>query len=235
MAGWTDYHERQSRHFAQPRNHCLQPGGSEYSRYLWVRSHIPKGARVLDVGANCGQLAMNLQADGWGCEVVGVDVVQAFVDYANAQNVGRFVCADFGALASEDLHALSGDDGHIHRFDVVTALEVIEHDMNLRGFLGRAWYALELGGKLIVTTPHPDGITGYALQATEPSHVRVWSKWRLEMAFYAFFGCPVDYTEIHRDECGRLMSMGLAWQKEDAWHSCGGHGFSAGDASKGGL
>jgi 2-polyprenyl-3-methyl-5-hydroxy-6-metoxy-1,4-benzoquinol methylase len=212
--GWTDWHERSSRHYSEPRNHCLAPGGSEYGRYLWVRSHIAPGDRVLDIGCNCGQLAENLTRD-LGCEVVGVDVIQEFVDYCNANKPGTFVCGDFGAMESGRLHALSGDDGHVHRFDVITALEVIEHDIDVRMLIVKAWYMLKPGGKLIVTTPHPDGITGYAIQGQEGAHVRVWTRWRLEAAFSIAFDCPIDYTEIMRDECGRLLSMGVVWKKDD--------------------
>jgi 2-polyprenyl-3-methyl-5-hydroxy-6-metoxy-1,4-benzoquinol methylase len=183
-----------------------------------VRSHIPQGARILDVGSNCGQLAINLSQDGWGCDVTGIDVIRDFVDYANEQGVGTFHCGDFGALSATEVNQLCRDDGrNIRRFDVITALEVIEHDLSLRGFLGRAWYVLKPGGKVIVTTPHPDGITGYALVGKEAAHVRVWTRWRLEMAFGPFFGCPIDYQDIYRDECGRLLSMGVVWQKEDPW------------------
>lgn len=201
--GWYNYRDKTSRFYSEPRNHCLRPGGSEYSRYLWVRDQIAPGARVLDVGCNCGQLAENLTRD-LGCKVVGVDVVDDFVNYCDAEKgqFGYFYCMDFG------------EEGIIparwfEEFDVVTALEVIEHAINVRGFLYNVKEVLKPGGKLIVTTPHPRGMMGYGQTLEYKAHWRMWTPWRLCQAF----GEMAEYAEIRRDECGRLLSMGAVFEK----------------------
>lgn len=202
MADWSDYQNRKSVHFSEPRNHCLAPGGSEYGRYLWVRQHIGFAMRVLDIGCNCGQLAENLTND-LGCEVWGIDVIPQFIQYcrANKTPFGRFLCRDFGAMTPQDVRLLGA-------FDVVTALEVIEHDIDVRGFRDNVWRVLRPGGLLIVTTPHPGGFL--ASREDHPCHVRLWTPWRLEMVF----GPAQAMADIERDECGRLLSLGAVFVKE---------------------
>lgn len=200
--GWTDWQDRDSCHFSEPRNHALMPGGSEYSRYLWVRERVPGLSRVLDVGCNCGQLALNLFTD-LGCRVVGVDVVADFVAHCQQYVPGTFLLGDFGAMPLEHIQAMG-------LFDVVTALEVIEHDIDIRGFQRNACAALRPGGVLIVTTPHPDSpILGREERSKYPAHVRMWTPTTLRLAF----GSMEAYAEIHRDECGRLLSMGAVFRK----------------------
>lgn len=198
--GWGNYKDPGSRYFSEPRNHCLQPGGSEYGRYLWVRSHVAPKSRVLDVGCNCGQLAENLTRD-LDCRVVGIDAVCDFVNHCRQEKsqFGKFYCADFGTMRLFQRW--------LCEFDVVTALEVIEHAIDVRGFQERAMAVLKPGGKLIVTTPHPNGIMGYDKDASYNAHWRMWTPWRLEQVF----GPMADYADIARDECGQLLSMGAVF------------------------
>jgi 2-polyprenyl-3-methyl-5-hydroxy-6-metoxy-1,4-benzoquinol methylase len=197
------------KHFAneEPSNHRLRPGGTEYGRYLWVRDQIAPSAWVLDVGCNCGQLAENLTRD-LGCRVVGVDAEQTFINYCweHKEPFGAFLCEDFGMMSAYEIYAA----GMMSLFDVVTALEVIEHPINVRGFLRNVCLALKPGGTLVVTTPHPHGICGYGLMRRYEPHVRMWTRGRLE----AVFGPAEEYAEIRRDACGGLMSIGAVFRKE---------------------
>jgi 2-polyprenyl-3-methyl-5-hydroxy-6-metoxy-1,4-benzoquinol methylase len=193
--------------FAEPLNHQLKPrdDGRE-TRYTWAKQHIAPGSFVLDVGCNCGQLAMNLSAE-LGCRGTGVDIVQEFVDYCRRQNIPgwTFRCADVTRLTKvTDARLLPA-----RHFDVVTALEVIEHPINVRGFIRAVREALLPGGKLIVTTPHPDNpIFGYGGRFFSlPWHVRMWTPLRLEMAF----GMPIA-TKVLLDPDGSPGHLAAVWR-----------------------
>lgn len=193
----------------QPSNHRLQPGGTERERYLWVRDQIAPGSRVFDVGCNCGQLAENLTQD-LGCEVVGVDITPEFIDHCQQEkkDFGEFFCRDFGQMSSWDLARMG-----LVRFHVVTALELIEHPINIRRFRENVAWLLVPGGRLIITTPHPASpIVGYEFLHSYEPHVRMWTRWRLETVF----GPPVRYTEINRD-CGTLLSIGATFLRGEDW------------------
>jgi 2-polyprenyl-3-methyl-5-hydroxy-6-metoxy-1,4-benzoquinol methylase len=190
-----DWQNPESIWYAQPASHGLRPGGDNYGRYLWVKDRIAMGSRVLDIGCGTGQLAENLSLD-LGCEVCGVDIVPEFTNHCNvsvarglvARGVlaGWFVCADFSSMTTDQVRSLG-------RFDVVTALEVIEHPVDVRGFRRNACLALRPGGKLVITTPHPDSRSvGWHYKNIHPHHIRMWSRWRLEQVF----GPVVEYGEI---------------------------------------
>lgn len=200
-----DWQDQTSIWAAHPSNHRLMPGGSEYeSRYLWVRGLIEPGSRVLDIGCNCGQLAVNLVED-LGCRIVGVDIVEDFIEHCRQEKgqFGEFYCADF----SRDREVL--DDLDLWgNFDVVTAMEVIEHPVDLRGFRDHCCRALRPGGKLILTTPHPDSPEyGYKYLRAHAHHTRMLSPWRLEQ----LFGPMAIYHEIRLD--GELNQIGAVFVK----------------------
>jgi len=190
-----------------PSNHRLQPGGSEYERYLWVRDQIPQGARVLDIGCNCGQLEANLYHDQWGCEVVGLDRYEPFIQNCQTgrkANYATWVLGDFTEMSDLDLEQLG-------TFDVVTALEVIEHNIgDPDQFLARVWRVLKPGGLFIVTTPHPDGFLGRAHMADHPRHVRMWNWESME----CWAGQPVARIDLCREKEG-LYSMGAVFRRPE--------------------
>lgn len=181
-----------------PNNDRLVPGGSEYARYEWVRDQIAPRCRVLDVGCNCGQVAVNLTND-LDCLVCGVDIVPEFIEHIRSgkNRKGVFLCMDFsrGEMPS-DWKAY---------FDVVTALEVIEHPIDVRGFRDNVLEVLKPGGKLIVTTPYPDSL-GYRYMYTAPAHVRMWTRWRLEHVF----GPAETFHILHR--AGTFAQMGAVFK-----------------------
>ena len=197
-----DWRNHDSIWFAEPSNHRLFPDGSDYHRYQFATRYIRRGDRVLDVGCNCGQVVVNLAQD-LECDCVGVDIVADFIQ--NCQETkgewGQFLCADFAEMTPGELEALGV-------FDTVTALEVIEHPIDIRRFRENVRRVLKPGGYLIITTPHPDSLTyGYSYYREHPHHVRMWTRWRLEQVF----GPMVDYEEM--DRLRKLATMGAAFQK----------------------
>jgi len=106
----VDWMDADSLWFSDPSNHRLRPGGTEYeTRYQWVKQHIEPGSWVLDIGCNCGQLAMNLAAE-LGCTGYGVDIVPDFVDYCRQQTIPgwEFVCAHLARAVDRRSRAADG-------------------------------------------------------------------------------------------------------------------------------
>ncbi len=120
-------------------------------RIHWMCSRVV-GTRVLDVGCSQGIASILLAREG--CEVVGIDVQQSRIEYANrdleaeseeTRGRARFMVAD-GA----DLPFADGS------FDTVLFGEVIEHLAVPDRVLGEIQRVLVPGGRLILTTPFGD-------------------------------------------------------------------------------
>lgn len=191
---------------AHPTNHRMAPGGRVYDNlYQFVKAQIRPGDWVLDVGCNCGQMAINLTKE-LGCHVCGFDLVPEFVRHCNEEK-GEFItawCADFTRLTAEEIARFELDQG---RFDVVTALGVLEHPIHIGGFRRNTLLALGGKGRLVIATPHPDSpFQGYGKLRHTPGHVRMWSKLRLEMAF----GPISTYEELYVE--GELSNIGAMWE-----------------------
>jgi 2-polyprenyl-3-methyl-5-hydroxy-6-metoxy-1,4-benzoquinol methylase len=203
--GNIDWQDPNSKWNAMSSNRQLSPGGAAYERYLWVRDQIPAGARVLDVGCNCGQLAVNLTRD-LNCRVVGVDIVPEFIAHCRERKAkwGEFHCGDFSRATNVELDEWGLFENSV---DVVTALEVIEHPIDVRGFAYNVRYALKPGGRLIITTPHPQSeVYGYDYLHAHPHHVRMWTRWRLGIVF----GPIVAYAELRHG--GVMAQIGAVFE-----------------------
>ncbi len=113
-------------------------------RVGWIDRRIAAGSRVLDVGCGAG-LASEAMA-GLGHEVLGIDAAGAAIDAARAHAAGQGLALEYRAAAAEDLVA----EGQ--RFQVVTALEVIEHVADPAAFLQLLRALLDPGGLVFVST-----------------------------------------------------------------------------------
>jgi 2-polyprenyl-6-hydroxyphenyl methylase / 3-demethylubiquinone-9 3-methyltransferase len=102
------------------------------------------GLRLLDIGCGGGLVAEPMARLGFA--VVGIDAALANVKTAqvHAQEVGLAI--DYRAMAVEDLTATG------ERFDVVLALEIVEHVADLGAFCAAAAAVLQPGGALIAAT-----------------------------------------------------------------------------------
>jgi 2-polyprenyl-3-methyl-5-hydroxy-6-metoxy-1,4-benzoquinol methylase len=110
---------------------------STHSRVLEL---VPAGSRVLDLGSGMGAVGAALK-ERKGCTVIGVDVERgAFVD-----RYDEFIRADL----DEALADLGG-----RRFDVILALDVIEHLSSPENFLDelRRMAAKSPGAQVVLTT-----------------------------------------------------------------------------------
>jgi len=125
------------------------PEGTEPERFAarreWLLARVRPGERVLDYG--CGEGAFTAALRDRGAHPIGVDVVPEPLRRARAAH------PDLTFHETPLEGALVFDDG---AFDVVWAGEVIEHLVDVAGWLSEVRRVLPSGGRLLLTTPdHP--------------------------------------------------------------------------------
>lgn len=101
------------------------------------------GKSALDVGCGAGLLAEPLAR--MGATVTGLDAAPELIAAARAHAEGQGLAIDYRAMGVEDLTG---------QFDLVTAMEVVEHVADPRAFLATLADRLAPGGLLIVSTPN---------------------------------------------------------------------------------
>jgi 2-polyprenyl-6-hydroxyphenyl methylase/3-demethylubiquinone-9 3-methyltransferase len=101
------------------------------------------GKRALDVGCGAGLLAEPLAR--LGASVTAIDPAAELIEAAREHAAGQGLKIDYRAAAVEDL------DG---QFDLITAMEVIEHTAEPQAFLRSLAARLAPGGLLILSTPN---------------------------------------------------------------------------------
>jgi len=101
------------------------------------------GKTALDVGCGAGLLAEPLAR--LGAKVTAIDVSPEVIAVARDHAAGQRLAIDYRHAAVEDLDS---------RFDLVTAMEVIEHVADPRAFLICLAARLAPGGLMILSTPN---------------------------------------------------------------------------------
>jgi 2-polyprenyl-6-hydroxyphenyl methylase/3-demethylubiquinone-9 3-methyltransferase len=102
------------------------------------------GLRLLDIGCGGGLVAEPMARLGFA--VTGIDAGAETIATARAHAQQSGLAIDYRAMAAETL----ADSGE--RFDVVLALEIVEHVADLDAFLAAAATLVRPGGALIVAT-----------------------------------------------------------------------------------
>lgn len=124
--------------------HAMNP-----ARTGWIMARVRARAantppQVLDVGCGAGLLAESLTRAG--CRVSAIDAAGEAIAAARAHAEGQGLAIDYRQTEADALVAAG------ERFDVVTALEVIEHVPDQAGFLETLGQLVRPGGLLFIST-----------------------------------------------------------------------------------
>jgi 2-polyprenyl-6-hydroxyphenyl methylase/3-demethylubiquinone-9 3-methyltransferase len=123
------------------------------------------GLRLLDIGCGGGLLSEPLAR--LGADVVGADPARSNVAAAQLHAANAGVTVDYRATTAEAL----ADGGE--RFDVVLAMEVVEHVADLDLFIRRCAEMVRPGGLMVVATLNRT-IKSFALAIVGAEYVLRW-------------------------------------------------------------
>src|SRR5262245_40721285 len=145
-AVWWDPHgEMRALHMINPvrlryiRNAACQHFGRDPKRLDCL-----KDLRMLDIGCGAGLLSEPLAR--LGASMVGADAAETNIKMAAAHAAAAGLTIDYRAVTAEAL----ADAGE--RFDVVLAMEVVEHVADMPLFIGRCAEMVKPGGLMIIAT-----------------------------------------------------------------------------------
>ena len=124
-----------------------------------------KGLRMLDIGCGGGILSEPLAR--LGAEMVGADPSEDNIAAARAHAEGAGVTVDYRSTTAEDLAAAK------ERFDVVLAMEVVEHVTDVDSFISTCAAMVKPGGLMIVATLNRT-LKSFALAIVGAEYVLRW-------------------------------------------------------------
>ncbi|MGH6683723.1 MAG: bifunctional 2-polyprenyl-6-hydroxyphenol methylase/3-demethylubiquinol 3-O-methyltransferase UbiG [Pseudolabrys sp.] len=124
-----------------------------------------KDLRVLDIGCGGGILSEPLAR--LGARMVGADPSQENIDAAAAHAGQSGVTVDYRATTAEDLAAEN------ERFDVVLAMEVVEHVADVKSFVATCSSMVKPGGLMIAATLNRT-LKSFALAIVGAEYVLRW-------------------------------------------------------------
>ncbi len=135
--------------------HELQDSGKDYYRFLVFGPALREACgdvqnlRVLDLG--CGQGYFSRQMADAGAEVVGVDLSEGQLAYAQAEEKKRPLGIEYRLLDAADCAAHCPAAS----FDRIVSCFALQDMANLPGVLTAVHSLLKRGGRLIASVPHP--------------------------------------------------------------------------------
>jgi ubiquinone biosynthesis O-methyltransferase len=130
------------------------------------RDALPlQGLRIIDIGCGAGMLAEPLAR--LGAEVLGIDPAEKNVSIARAHADASGVTVSYESETIETVVARGA------RFDVVLAMEVVEHVTDVEAFVGSCCEAVAPGGLLFMATLNRT-MRSYALAIVGAEYVLRW-------------------------------------------------------------
>ena len=123
------------------------------------------GLRFLDIG--CGGGILSEPMARLGAAVVGADPAEPNIEAARVHAAREGLAIDYRATTAEALADLG------ERFDVVLAMEVVEHVADLTLFVGRCAEMVKPGGLMVVATLNRT-IKSFALAIVGAEYVLRW-------------------------------------------------------------
>ncbi len=140
----------------RPRYHHAYLLSPLLEMLLKLKATSQRKLRVLDLG--CGNGSLSHVIAEHGCEVVGVDTSAPGIAISRQSFPEcQFIQADIYDLPDMNL---------LHSFDVVLAIEVIEHLIYPKELAKAAKKCLKPGGRLILSTPYHGYLKNLALAIT---------------------------------------------------------------------
>ena len=103
-----------------------------------------KGLRILDIGCGAGILSEPLAR--LGADMIGIDPAAENIEVARLHAAESGVAVDYRATTAETL-AEAGE-----RFDIVLAMEVVEHVVDVPAFVATCASMVKPGGLLVMAT-----------------------------------------------------------------------------------
>ncbi|MEI9804534.1 MAG: bifunctional 2-polyprenyl-6-hydroxyphenol methylase/3-demethylubiquinol 3-O-methyltransferase UbiG [Pseudolabrys sp.] len=124
-----------------------------------------EGLRILDIGCGGGILSEPLAR--LGAQMVGADPSEENIAAANLHAEGSGLEIDYRATTAEDLAAAN------ERFDVVLAMEVVEHVFDVPAFVATCAGMVKPGGLMIAATLNRT-LKSFALAIVGAEYVLRW-------------------------------------------------------------
>ena len=193
MANIEEYYED---YWEEPESYNDPTGPMRQALFRKHLSHLPRGARVLDVGCGRGEFCAFFRELGLAAE--GIDISRKGVEYARKQHPGiTFHAGETQSLLPDRAAA----------FDCVFSSEVIEHLFDVGGYLEAINRLLKPGGAFVLTTPYHGLIKNVVLDAVNYAkhydplgqHIRFFNKnslgmclrkWGFEARVWTGYGRP---------------------------------------------
>lgn len=200
MNSWENH---QAKTFESDSTESIMTDPFEISRVNFILAAVQSGKRVADLGSNHGHMADAIRLKG--------NLVTA-VDLPEVVDVGRVKFPELEWKAA-NLEEPFADAVGRSVFDVVVASEIIEHLVNIDGFMRECVALLKQGGLLAITTPNAarplntaQMLKGYHVRGffddlKNPMHIRFYTLWTLKelLAKHGFYNLIFDAAYTGND------------------------------------